>query len=101
MGPALRLGHGRVQADLAASGRLGLLIVRGKGLPVTHSKTHLIPGAAACVRLLIAGERMSPFVVVGGGTWFGRQELRLDNDQSTVELSRWDVQAGLGIFWSL
>jgi hypothetical protein len=100
IGPALRLGHGRVQADFAASGRLGIVIVRGRDLPVAHAKAHLVPGAAAEARLLLAGERWSPFVVVGTSTWFGQQQLTLDNSEAKADLPRGDIEAGLGIFWS-
>jgi hypothetical protein len=101
LGPAFRIGRSRVQADLAASFRLGILFLRGKGLPVTHQKTHVAPGAAANLRLVLAGERSSPFVVVGASTWFASQELRVDeNDTWTADLPRWDVTAGLGLFWS-
>jgi hypothetical protein len=89
-----------VQADLAASGRLGILIARGRDLPVAHAKVHVVPGAAAKARLVLAGERLSPFVVVGTSYWFGQQQLTLDNSDAKAELPRWDVEAGLGIFWS-
>ncbi len=101
LGPAFRLGGGRVQADLAASGRLGVLILRGKDLPVTHQKVHVVPGVAAQMRVVIAGERLSPFVVVGGCYWFGQQQLWIENElTATADLPRWDVEAGLGLFWA-
>lgn len=100
IGPALRLGHGRVQADLAAAGRLGILIVRGRDLPVAHVKAHVVPGAAAEARLVLAGKRLSPFAAVAAGYWFGQQQLTLDHSAAKSDLPRWDVEAGLGIFWA-
>ncbi len=99
-GVALRLGHGRVQGEVSASGRLGVLIVRGKDLPVTHFATHVVPGAAASLRLVMAGKRFSPFVLAGGTYWFGREELRLDDDVSTANLPGWDLAFGIGLFWA-
>ena len=100
LGPALRLGRGRWQADLAAAARLGILVFRGRDLPVTHRTTHLVPGGAATVRLVLAGQRWSPFVVVGATYWLVRQELTLDDQPATAELPRWDAAAGLGLFWA-
>jgi hypothetical protein len=100
LGPALRLGRGRVQVDLALSARLGVLILRGKDLPVTYRKTRLAPGAAANLRLVLSGERLSPFVVIGGNAWLAPQELRLDDADATADLPRWEVTAGLGGFWA-
>lgn len=99
LGPALRLGRG-LQVDVAASGRLGLVIVYGKGLPVSHTKLHVIPGVAANLRVIVPGKRFSPFVAAGGTWWFGTHNLTIDDVQATADLPRWDLAAGLGFYWS-
>jgi hypothetical protein len=101
LGPAFQLGEGRVRADLAASGRLGVSFVRGKDLAVAHAKSHAISGVAATLRLVFSGIQFSPFLVGTVGYWFGGQELKLDDDPSvTVNLPRWDASVGLGVFWA-
>jgi hypothetical protein len=99
-GPLLGLGSGRVRAELGLSGRLGLLILWGKGLPVTHATTRAMPGAAASLRLVFVGRTLSPFFTVMGATWFGKETAILDDNISTAELPRWDWQVGLGILWA-
>jgi hypothetical protein len=99
-GPLLRLGSGRVLGELGLSGRLGLLILRGKGLPVTHARTRAMPGAAASLRLVFAGRTLSPFLTVIGATWLGRETAILDDNSATAELPRWDLQVGVGILWA-
>jgi hypothetical protein len=99
LGPALRVGHD-VQVDVAAAGRLGLVIVYGKDLPVQYTKFHVIPGVSANVRLLLPGQRFSPFIAVAGTWWIGTQALTLDDVKASAELPRWDLAAGLGCFWS-
>jgi hypothetical protein len=100
VGVAVRMGRGRVQGEVGASGRLGLLIVRGKDLAVTHSAEHVAPGAAASLRLVFAGERFSPFVLGTSAYWFGQRHLTLDNDSATAELPRWDFSLGVGFYWA-
>jgi hypothetical protein len=100
LGPTLRLGHGRWQGELAVAARLGLLVLRGRDLPVTHRTTRLVPGAAANARLVRAGLRWSPFAVVCVGHWLARQELTLDNQPATADLPRWEATAGLGLLWA-
>lgn len=100
-GPLLGLGSGRVRGELGLSGRLGLLILRGKGLPVTHAATRALPGAAALLRLVFVGRTLSPFFTVVGATWFGRETAILDDNLATAELPRWDLQVGLGILWAM
>jgi hypothetical protein len=101
LGPALRLGRGPLQADLAASGRLGAAVMRGKEMPVTHSKTHLVSGASASLRLILASQRWSPFISAATTYWFGGQQLTVDDAAGlTATLPRWDASLGLGLFWS-
>jgi hypothetical protein len=52
------------------------------------------------VRLVLAGQRWSPFVVVGATYWLVRQELTLDDQPATAGLPRWDAGVGLGLFWA-
>jgi hypothetical protein len=98
---ALRLLHGRVQVEIGASARLGIAILRGKELPVTHRKLHPAAGMASDLRLVLQSEQFSPFIVATGSYWFGRQELTLDDDRAVATVPRWDVGLGLGLLWSL
>jgi hypothetical protein len=100
LGPFARLGRGGLQGELAASGRLGLLLLRGKRLPIAHRTSHLIPGVAASVRLVLARERVSPFLVAGVAYWLAGQRVTLDDDDATATLPRLDVMAGLGLVWA-
>jgi hypothetical protein len=99
-GVALRLGHGRLQGEIGASGRLGILFARGKDLSVTHSAAHAAPGASASVRLIIAGKRFSPFLLGTSAYWFGERRLTLDDNSAAAELPRWDFGLGVGLLWS-
>jgi hypothetical protein len=100
-GLALQLGRGRLRAELGASGRLGILIFRGKDLPVTHWRNHGAAGAAAGLRLVIAGKRFSPYFFATGTYWFDQQRLTLDDDPSAVALlPRWDFGVGIGLRWA-
>jgi hypothetical protein len=99
-GPAVRFGRGWVRADVAASARLGILIVRGIDLSVAHVRAHAVPGAAANLRLVIAQGRFSPFLAAGACYWFGRQQLTLDDNSATAYVPGWDVAVGLGVFWA-
>ena len=99
-GPALRIGHGAISAEIGLSGRLGLLIVRGKDLPVTHSAAHATPGGGANVRLYLGSKWLVPFAFASGAYWFDRQTLTLDSDKTQSHLPRWDVAAGLGVLWA-
>jgi hypothetical protein len=99
-GAVVRIGRGRVQGEVGASGRLGILFVRGKDLPVTHSAAHVAPGAAASLRLIFAGRRFSPFVSATSAYWFGERRLTLDDDGAVAELPRWDFGLGIGLLWS-
>jgi hypothetical protein len=100
VGPALGLGRGRTRGEIGLSGRLGLLILRGKDLPVTYLRTHAVPGAAADLRLVFAGKQLSPFITASGTYWFSRQTVSVDPGVATAELPRWDAQIGLGFLWA-
>ena len=99
-GAVLALGHGRVRGEMGLAGRLGLMLLRGKDLTVTHFAARAVPGVAGRLRLVLAGKAFSPFASVEGVYWLGRQHAILDDDDMTVELPRWDAQAGLGVLWS-
>ena len=104
-GPALRLGRGGVSGEIGLFGRLGLLILRGKDLPVTNSAMHATPGVGAYVRLRFGRElgRRSyvPFVFASGVYWLAQQTLTLDNDDTLRStLPRWDAAAGVGVLWA-
>jgi hypothetical protein len=99
-GPSLGLESGRLRLEIGLSGRFGILVVRGKDLPVTHVSTRAVPGMAAWLRLVFAGRTLSPFFTVGGATWFGRQSATLDDAPARVDLPRWDAQLGMGILWA-
>jgi len=101
MGPAFRLLRGRLQAEIGASARLGVAILRGKDMPITHLKMHAVPGMASNLRLVLAGEHFSPFIIATGGYWIARQQLTLDGDDAaTAELPHWDAGVGLGLLWA-
>ena len=101
VGPSLGLGSSRLRGELGLSGRFGLLILRGKGLPVTHVTTRAVPGMAAWLRLVFAGRTLSPFVTTGGAYWFGKESATLDGYPASAELlPRWDVQIGVGVLWA-
>lgn len=101
MGPAFRLLRGRLQAEIGGSARLGLAILRGKDMPVTHLKMHVVPGMASNLRLVLAREKLSPFIIATGGYWFARQQLTLDDDAAaTADLPHWDAGVGLGLLWA-
>jgi hypothetical protein len=100
MGPALRFLHGRVQAEIGASARLGIVVLRGKDMPVTYRKMHAAAGMASNLRLVLAGEQFSPFIIATGSYWFGRQQLELDDDVATADLPHWDAGVGLGLLWA-
>ena len=101
VGPSLGLGRSRLRGELGLSGRFGLLILRGKGLPVTHVTTRALPGMAAWLRLVFAGKTWSPFVTTGGAYWFGKESATLDGYPETAELlPRWDLQVGIGVLWA-
>lgn len=100
VGPALALGRARVRWQLGASGQVGLLLMRGKGLATVHETTSATFGAGAFLRVLLAGERFSPFVHLGAVTWFGRQRATLDDAPDTAQLPRWDAQLALGVSFS-
>jgi hypothetical protein len=89
-----------VRGELALSGRLGLLVLRGKGLPVTHATTRAVPGLAVAARVVFVGMVVSPFLTVGSAYWLGRERVILDDDPAAAELPRWDAMVGLGILWS-
>jgi hypothetical protein len=99
-GAVVRIGRGRVQGEIGASGRLGMLFVRGKDLPVTHSATHAASAAVASLRLVIAGRRFSPFALATSAYWFGERRLTLDDDSAVAELPRWDFGLGVGLLWA-
>jgi hypothetical protein len=99
-GPSLGLGSHKVRGEIGLSGRLGLLILRGKDLPITHVTTRAVPGLGAALRLVFVGNSLSPFVTAGGAYWFGRESVKLDDDPATAELPRWDAQVGVGILWA-
>jgi hypothetical protein len=100
VGPSLGLGSHSVRAEVGLSARLGLLILRGKDLPVTHLTAHVVPGLAAGLRLVFVGNSLSPFVTAGSAYWFGRESVKLDDDPATAELPRWDAQVGVGVLWA-
>lgn len=100
VGPALALGRGRVRWQLGATGQAGMLLMRGKGLATVHRTTSATFGAGAFLRVLLAGERFSPFVNLGAVTWFGRQRATLDDAPDTALLPRWDAQLALGLSFS-
>ena len=99
-GPSLGLGSSRLRGELGLSGRLGLLVLRGKDLPVTHVTTRAVPGAAAALRLVFVGRTLSPFATIGGVYWFGRETAVLDDDLARADLPRWDMEVGVGILWA-
>jgi hypothetical protein len=98
-GPSLRLGRGWVRGELTLSGRLGLLVLRGKDLPITHVAIRAVPGLAASLRVLFVGTAVSPFLTVGSAFWLGRERAILDDDLASAELPRWDAMVGLGVSW--
>ena len=100
MGLALRLLRGRVQTEVGGSARLGVAILRGKDMPVTHLKMQAVSGMAANLRVVLAREQFSPFVVATGSYWFGRQKLALDDNAATADLPHWDAGVGLGLMWA-
>ncbi len=99
-GPALRLGRGVASAEIGLSGKVGLLIVRGKGLPVTHSATHATPGVGAYVRVHLGRKSLVPFVFISGAYWLDRQTLTLEGATTQSNLPRWDASLGAGVLWS-
>ena len=99
-GPLLGIGSSRLRGEIGLSGRFGLLILRGKGLPVTHVTTRAVPGLAAWLRLVFVGRTLSPFFTAGGAGWLGRESATLDDNPATAELPRWDIQVGMGILWA-
>jgi hypothetical protein len=99
-GPALRWGQGRLAAEVGLSARLALLLVRGKGLAVTHSATHPAPGLGAHVRFNFGGRPLVPFALVSASYWLSQQTLTLDNEPSQAWLPRWDMTVGLGLCWA-
>jgi hypothetical protein len=100
-GPALRLGRGGVSGEIGLSGRLGLLILRGKDLPVTNFAMHATPGVGAYVRLHLGRRSYVPFVFASGVYWLAHQTLTLDNDDTLRStLPRWDAAAGVGVLWA-
>jgi hypothetical protein len=100
MGPAIVLGRGRLRGEVEASARLGVIIVRGKAMPTTYVKARAVPGMAANLRLVIAGERWSPFAIAGLRAWVGRHTMTLDNDAATADVPGWEGQIGLGVLWA-
>jgi hypothetical protein len=101
-GPALRFGGGRVSGDIGLSGRLGILVVRGKGLSENHSATHLTPGVGAQARVQMARRSFAPFAYAAGTYWLDQQTLTLDDPGAArSQLPRWDVAVGLGVLWAL
>jgi hypothetical protein len=105
VGPALDLGRGSIRGEIGISGRLGLMLLHGKDLPVTHDAIHVVPGMGSNLRLIFAGKRFSPFLLAGGAYWLADQTVTLDHDPSTAaspaaQLPRWDVQVGVGVFWA-
>ena len=99
-GPLLGIGSSRLRGEIGLSGRFGLLVMRGKGLPVTHVTMRAAPGLAAWLRLVFVGDALSPFFTGGGACWLGRESATLDNNPATAELPRWDIQVGMGILWA-
>jgi hypothetical protein len=95
-GPSLRLGAGSVQGELLLSGKLGLLVLRGKDLPITHVATRAVPGLAAALRVVFVSKTLSPFLSVGSTFWLSRERATLDDDRASAELPRWDATLGLG-----
>jgi hypothetical protein len=101
LGPAVRLGSGALRVDLAASGRLGIASFRGKDMPVTYAKTHLVSGASGNLRLILQRQSLSPFLVATATYWMGGQRLTVDDAAGiSAALPRWDAGLGLGLFWS-
>lgn len=101
VGGALRFGRGAMRADFAASGKFGIVVFRGKDMPVTYSKTHPVTGASASLRLILQRERLSPFFVATATYWIGGQRLTVDDAVGVgATLPRWDASLGLGLFWS-
>jgi hypothetical protein len=99
-GPALRLGRGVVSGEIGLSGRLGLLILRGKDLPVTRSATHVTPGVGGYVRLHVGRKSFVPFAFVSGAYWLAEQTLTLEGTATRADLPRWDATAGVGVLWA-
>jgi hypothetical protein len=100
VGPALALGRGRIRWQLGMTGQVGLLLLRGKGLATIHRTTSAEPGAGACLRVLLAGARFTPFAHLGGVYWFGRQSATLDDAPDTAQLPAWDAHLALGVSFS-
>jgi hypothetical protein len=100
LGGALVVGHGRIRGELGVAGLVGLLVLRGKDLPVAYVKTRGAAGAAANLRLIFAGRHLSPLITVGGTYWATKQTLTIEGAAPTAELPRWDAQVGAGLLWS-
>ncbi len=100
LGVALVVGHGRIRGELGVAGLVGLLVLRGKDLPVAYVKTRTAAGAGANLRLVFAGRYISPLIAVGGTYWSTKQTLTIEGAAPTAELPRWDAQVGAGLLWS-
>lgn len=100
VGPALLLGRGRIRWQLGATGQGGMLRMRGKGLSTAHQTTNVTFGAGAFLRVLFAGNRVSPFANLGTVAWFGHQRATLDDAPDTALMPRWDAQLSLGASFS-
>jgi hypothetical protein len=99
-GPALRWGQGRSAAELGLSAQLALLLVRGKGLAITHSAIHPVPGLGAHFRFDFGAKPFVPFALLSATYWLSQQTLTLDNEPSQARLPRWDMTVGLGFCWA-
>lgn len=99
IGPGLSLGQHGIRGELDLSVLLGLLILQGENLPVTHARTRATAGVATDARLVFSGTHLSPFLSAGGSYWPGRQTLTIDGDPATAELPRWDAHLGMGVLW--
>lgn len=100
VGPVLALGRARVRWQLGASGQVGMLLMRGKGLATVHETISATFGAGAFARVLLAGERFSPFLDLGAVSWFVRQRATLDDAPDTAQLPLWDAHLALGVSFS-
>jgi hypothetical protein len=97
LGASLLHSWGALFLDAGLFPELTMLNVHGKQLAVGNTLTTWGAELDLRVRLGIAAGRIAPFVFLSGCGALWAQHLTLDGDPSNRTLSRWTVNAGVGM----
>jgi hypothetical protein len=97
LGASMVRTWGPLFVDTGLYPELTMLKVRGKQLAVPNTLTTWGAELDLRVRLGLAAGRFAPFLFLSGGGALRAQALTLEGDPATKTLSRWTLDAGVGL----